>query len=79
MTRRVSAFVEFWYDFIVGDDWRIAIGVVTALALTYGLSNKAIVPSWWVVPATVLILLPASLWRVARRRRSGSTSSDHVV
>jgi hypothetical protein len=75
MTRRTSAFVAFWYDFIVGDDWRIAIGVVTALALTYGLSNSIMVQSWWVLPATVLILLPSSLWRVARHRRSGPTSS----
>jgi hypothetical protein len=74
MTRRISAFVAFWYDFIVGDDWRIAIGVVTALALTYGLSNS-MVPSWWVLPATVLILLPPNLRRAALHRRSGPTSS----
>jgi phage shock protein PspC (stress-responsive transcriptional regulator) len=68
MTRRTSAFVAFWYDFIVGDDWRIVIGVVAALALAYGLSNS-IVPSWWVLPATVVTLLPVSLWRVARKRQ----------
>lgn len=70
MTRRVWAFAAFWYDFIVGDDWRIAIGVITALALTYGLSSINL-PSWWALPATVLILLPLSLWRVARTKRSG--------
>jgi uncharacterized membrane protein len=26
------AFGRFWYDFIVGEDWRIAAGVVAALA-----------------------------------------------
>ena len=26
-------FWDFWYDFIVGDDWRIAVGVVAALAV----------------------------------------------
>jgi hypothetical protein len=25
-------FLRFWYDFIVGDDWRIAAGVVVVLA-----------------------------------------------
>ena len=75
MTRRAAAFVAFWYEFIVGDDWRIAIGVIAALAITYGLSNTITVPSWWVLPATVSTLLPLSLWRVARHRRSGSTSS----
>jgi hypothetical protein len=29
----VRAFFGFWYDFIVGDDWRIAAGVVGVLAL----------------------------------------------
>jgi hypothetical protein len=75
MRRRASAFVAFWYDFIVGDDWRIAVGVIAALALTYGLSNTFTVPFWWVLPVTVLILLAQSLWRVARHRRSGPTSS----
>jgi hypothetical protein len=74
MTRRAAAFVAFWYDFIVGDDWRIAIGVLAALALTYGLSSTITVPCWWVLPATVVILLAQSLWRVARHRRSGPTS-----
>ena len=68
MTRRASALVAFLYDFIVGDDWRIAIGVVSALALTYALSNRVTVPSWWVLPATAMTLLSASLWRVGRRR-----------
>jgi len=28
----VRAFGRFWYDFIVGDDWRIALGVTVVLA-----------------------------------------------
>ena len=66
MKRRTPAFVRFWYDFVVGDDWRIAVGVIAALVLTYGLSATA-VPAWWVLPAAVAVLLPLSLWRVARR------------
>ena len=31
--RWLRAFGRFWVDFIVGDDWRIAAGVVTVLAL----------------------------------------------
>jgi len=30
-------FGQFWYDFIIGDDWKIAVAVVLALALTVGL------------------------------------------
>jgi hypothetical protein len=31
--RYLKAFGRFWFDFIVGDDWRIAAGVVTVLAV----------------------------------------------
>ena len=64
---RVSAFLAFWYDFVVGDDWRIAVGVIAALAITYAVAATT-VPAWWVLPAAVVVLLPLSLWRVARRR-----------
>lgn len=30
--RIVSGFALFWWDFIVGDDWRIAVGVGLVLA-----------------------------------------------
>jgi len=30
----VRGFGRFWYDFIVGDDWKIAAGVVAALGIT---------------------------------------------
>ena len=31
--RFVAGFFRFWWDFIVGDDWRIAAGVVLVLAI----------------------------------------------
>jgi hypothetical protein len=31
--RHVVAFGRFWWDFIIGDDWRIAAAVVAALAI----------------------------------------------
>jgi ABC-type multidrug transport system permease subunit len=27
----VKGFGRFWYDFLIGDDWKIAVAVVTAL------------------------------------------------
>lgn len=30
--RWITQFAAFWYDFIVGDDWAVAAGVVAALA-----------------------------------------------
>ncbi|MDT7563255.1 MAG: hypothetical protein QOI50_1626 [Pseudonocardiales bacterium] len=74
MIRRIRSFGEFWYDFIVGDDWRVAVAVVAALAITCGVATTS-VPAWWVLPATVVILLPLSLWRVVRARRT-STPTD---
>jgi hypothetical protein len=66
MTVRLKAFLAFWYDFVVGDDWWVAAGVVAGLALTYALSRAA-VPAWWLLPVCLAVLLPLSLWRAARR------------
>jgi tryptophan-rich sensory protein len=67
LVRRGRAFVAFWYDFVVGDDWRVAAGVIVALAVTYGVSRTS-VATWWVMPAAVALLVPFSLWRVIRTR-----------
>jgi hypothetical protein len=61
----VKAFGGFWYDFVIGDDWRIAIGVVVALGASAGLV-RAGVPAWWVMPFSAIVILVASLWRAAR-------------
>jgi hypothetical protein len=31
----LKAFGQFWYDFIIGDDWKIAVAVVVALAVLF--------------------------------------------
>lgn len=31
----IKSFGQFWYDFIIGDDWKIAVAVVCALAVVY--------------------------------------------
>jgi hypothetical protein len=67
VTRRLRAFAAFWYDFVVGDDWLIAVGVVISLALTYALSRTAL-PAWWLLPLALVLLLPLSLWRATRHR-----------
>ncbi len=65
--RRALAFARFWYGFIVGDDWLVAAVVVVALAATY-LVSRTTVAAWWLLPAAVAALLPATLWRLTRRR-----------
>jgi tryptophan-rich sensory protein len=66
VTARLRAFGAFWYDFVVGDDWRVAVGVGVALAVTAVVST-ATDDTWWIVPAAVVLLLPYSLWRATRR------------
>jgi len=36
----VKHFVLFWYDFIVGDDWIVAAGVVVALIVSAALARR---------------------------------------
>jgi len=63
--RYVVGFFRFWYEFIVGDDWLVAAGVVAALALTWVLAHNG-VSAWWMMPVAVVGLLVTSLWRATR-------------
>ncbi len=65
--RWIRGFGAFWWDFIVGDDWRVAAGVVVALAVTAGLAWTGW-PAWWFLPVAVLLLLAFSLSRTASPR-----------
>jgi hypothetical protein len=62
----IVAFGRFLWDFVVGDDWRIAAGVAIALGLTALIANAGIA-AWWVMPVAVMLLLAMSVWRAARR------------
>jgi hypothetical protein len=63
----IVGFGQFWYDFIVGDDWTVAAGVVIALALTALLEHSG-VAAWWLLPVAVAVGLFASVWRVATKK-----------
>jgi hypothetical protein len=58
-------FLRFWWDFVVGDDWRAALGVAVAIAAT-ALLVGAGVDAWWVMPAAVAAVLYLSLRRETR-------------
>lgn len=66
MIRRIRAFGAFWYDFVIGDDWRVALGVAVAFAITFAVSRVAEVAVWWIIVAAVAILLPVSIRRATR-------------
>jgi hypothetical protein len=43
-----TAFFQFWYDFIIGDDWKIAVAVLTvlltgALVVLAGVGDAAVI------------------------------------
>lgn len=59
---RLAAFGRFWWDFVVGDDWMVAVLVVLAIAVTAVLVAAG-VTAWWLMPVAVLLALYVSLRR----------------
>ena len=55
------ALLAIW-DFIVGDDWVTAAGVVVAGAATATLESAGVV-AWWLLPLAVVVLLTRSVTR----------------
>ena len=60
------------WEFVVGDDWRVAVGVVAMLAAT-ALIAALDLPAWWLSPVATL----AILWRaVGRSQRAAASRSN---
>jgi hypothetical protein len=66
--KRPRALILGAWHFVVGDDWRSAVGVVVALAAT-ALVAAVDIAAWWVMPLAVWILLALSLRRAVRGSR----------
>jgi len=62
LVRWVGGFLFFWYDFIIGDDWRVAAGVVLGFFATHASGASG----WWITPAVVAALLGYTLHEAAR-------------
>jgi hypothetical protein len=61
----VKRFAQFWWNFVVGDDWLVAVGIAIAFGLT-ALLAAASVPAWWLLPLAVAAVLWLSLRRAVR-------------
>ena len=63
--RYLRSFGRFWWNFVVGDDWRLAAGVAVSIGITALLSHQD-VDAWWLLPVAVAFLLAESLRRAVR-------------
>jgi hypothetical protein len=60
--KRLAAFGRFWWEFVIGDDWLVAVLVAAAIGATAVLA-AASVAAWWLLPLAV----PVALWLSLRR------------
>jgi hypothetical protein len=65
-------FGSFWWDFVVGDDWRLAISAAFALAITTVIAEQG-ATSWWITPLVVTAALVTTV-KATRRRTTKSQS-----
>lgn len=54
-------------EFIVGDDWRPALGAVVGVAAAAAITAAGL-PGWWALPAIVVMALWWSAGRVTARQ-----------
>jgi hypothetical protein len=78
MRRAIVGFGRFWYDFVVGDDWRIAAGVVVLVAIAaVAVSRGDVSTTGLAIAVAVLTTLLTAVGttlaglRLQRGRRSG--------
>jgi hypothetical protein len=63
--RRIAALGRFWWEFVIGDDWRVAVGIGIAIGATAALADEGVV-AWWLLPPAVIAVLYGSLRRATR-------------
>lgn len=64
------------WEIVVGDDWRVALGIVAMLAAT-ALIAALDLPAWWLSPVATLAILHRSVRRggTSRSRSQGLNPS----
>jgi membrane protein implicated in regulation of membrane protease activity len=69
----IRGFFAFWYDFIVGDDWFVAAGVVVLLAAT-----RALVQANLNTTAALTMTLGAALVLAISLRRATASEPSRL-
>jgi hypothetical protein len=63
--KQLAAFGRFWWEFVIGDDWLVAVLVAAAIGATAVLAAASIA-AWWLLPLSVPVVLWLSLRRAIR-------------
>jgi hypothetical protein len=63
--KHLAAFGRFWWNFVIGDDWLVAVLVAAAIGATAILAS-ANIDAWWLLPLAVPFVLWLSLRRAIR-------------
>jgi hypothetical protein len=75
--RYLVGFGRFWYEFIIGDDWRIAAGVALVLALGAAVEAAGLAGAWLppalAVGFAIVFALPMIVG--TRPRRTGGVAA----
>jgi len=70
--RALRVVLDVVRDLVIGDDWRMLVGIAVMLLLIVG-GHAAGWPVWWLPPVTVLVMLGVGVSSeppdVCRRRR----------
>jgi hypothetical protein len=75
--RYVKQFGLFCLDFVVGDDWRLAAGVVTSIGVVFVLAHHGR-NLWWLLPVVLVGALALSVAAVARSARTPDRKDQAV-
>jgi hypothetical protein len=67
--KHLTTFGRFWYDFIIGDDWRLALGVTAAITVLFVAAHQG-ANLWWLLPVAVAALLAVSVAHATRSPRA---------
>jgi hypothetical protein len=63
----VRRFGAFWWDFVIGDDWRLALVAALALATTALVAHNG-GSAWWITALAVVAVLVGTIARARPRK-----------